>query len=55
MGNWRQGAEEEERRKAEEMRARNEVYERVAMDVELDLLPPPKAYTVLENASTDHE
>jgi hypothetical protein len=52
-GNWRQGREEEERRREEEeTKVRTAVHERVKLDVELGLKPPPKAYTARENAST---
>lgn len=52
-GNWSQVREgEERRREEEETKARIAVHERVKLDVELDLKPPPKVYTARENAST---
>jgi hypothetical protein len=51
-GNWRQGNEEAERRRAgdEEMKTRSRIDESIRLDVEKGLKPPPKVYAAPENA-----
>jgi hypothetical protein len=52
-GNWKEGSEEAERKRAEnkEMKARSKIGESIRLDVEKGLKPPPKAYAAPENAS----
>lgn len=50
-GNWTQGNGEEDKRKAEdeERKTKSLLEERIRLDVEKDLKPPPKAYAAREN------
>ena len=51
-GNWKQGSEEAERKRAEdeETKARSKIGESIRLDVEKGLKPPPRAYAAPENA-----
>jgi hypothetical protein len=52
VGNWRQGNDDAERKRMEdeEVNARSKLDERVRLDVEMGLKPPPKVHAAPRNA-----